>query len=213
MESGRCGDDEARDGSETIDIGEITATPTAARPNERVTVRSPSSRLALAARGVTVAVDGRRVRFGRRQRRAARSGRGVAASSTSWPTTSTGSTTPVTRSASIPPPTGANLADTLPPLDEFPITAQAPAERRRGDRGVVVDREVGRGQRRLDARGRRGLQQRGHHAERRFGRRRRPALHRVGHGLPVHRPRRGAARRPTRRRTSCGSRWPASSSR
>ena len=34
---------------------------------------------------------------------------------------------PVTRSASIPPPTGANLADTLPPLDEFPITAQAPA--------------------------------------------------------------------------------------
>ena len=35
--------------------------------------------------------------------------------------------TPVTRSASIPPPTGANLADTLPPLDEFPITAAAPA--------------------------------------------------------------------------------------
>ncbi len=34
--------------------------------------------------------------------------------------------TPVTRSASIPPPTGANLADTLPPLDEFPITAEAP---------------------------------------------------------------------------------------
>ncbi len=34
---------------------------------------------------------------------------------------------PVTRSASIPPPTGANLADTLPPLDEFPITAPAPA--------------------------------------------------------------------------------------
>ena len=47
--------------------------------------------------------------------------------STRWPTTSTGSTAPVTRSASIPPPTGANLADTLPPLDEFPITAQAPA--------------------------------------------------------------------------------------
>ena len=35
--------------------------------------------------------------------------------------------TPVTRSASIPPPTGANLADTLPPLDEFPITSPAPA--------------------------------------------------------------------------------------
>ena len=34
---------------------------------------------------------------------------------------------PITRSASIPPPTGANLADTLPPLDEFPITAPAPA--------------------------------------------------------------------------------------
>ena len=34
---------------------------------------------------------------------------------------------PVTRSASIPPPTGANLADTLPPLDEFPITAEAPS--------------------------------------------------------------------------------------
>ncbi len=34
---------------------------------------------------------------------------------------------PVTRSASIPPPTGANLADTLPPLDEFPLTAEAPA--------------------------------------------------------------------------------------
>ena len=34
---------------------------------------------------------------------------------------------PVTRSASIPPPTGANLANTLPPLDEFPITAAAPA--------------------------------------------------------------------------------------
>jgi Ca-activated chloride channel family protein len=27
----------------------------------------------------------------------------------------------ITRSASIPPPTGANLADTLPPLDEFPL--------------------------------------------------------------------------------------------
>ncbi len=34
---------------------------------------------------------------------------------------------PVTRSASIPPPTGANLADTLPPLDGFPFTAEAPA--------------------------------------------------------------------------------------
>ena len=34
---------------------------------------------------------------------------------------------PVTRSASIPPPTGANLADTLPPIDEFPITATAPS--------------------------------------------------------------------------------------
>src|SRR5918993_2401902 len=33
---------------------------------------------------------------------------------------------PVTRSASIPPPTGANLADTLPPIDEFPFTATAP---------------------------------------------------------------------------------------
>ncbi len=34
---------------------------------------------------------------------------------------------PVTRSASIPPPTGANLADTLPPIDEFPIRVEAPA--------------------------------------------------------------------------------------
>ncbi len=34
---------------------------------------------------------------------------------------------PVSRSASIPPPTGANLADTLPPIDEFPIRVQAPA--------------------------------------------------------------------------------------
>ena len=34
---------------------------------------------------------------------------------------------PVTRSASIPPPTGANLADTLPPIDEFPIVVEAPA--------------------------------------------------------------------------------------
>jgi Ca-activated chloride channel homolog len=34
---------------------------------------------------------------------------------------------PVTRSASIPPPTGANLANTLPPIDEFPFTATAPA--------------------------------------------------------------------------------------
>lgn len=32
---------------------------------------------------------------------------------------------PVTRSASIPPPSGANLANTLPPLDEFPLTAEA----------------------------------------------------------------------------------------
>ena len=28
---------------------------------------------------------------------------------------------PITRTASIPPPTGGNLADTLPPLDEFPL--------------------------------------------------------------------------------------------
>jgi len=34
---------------------------------------------------------------------------------------------PVTRSASIPPPTGANLADTLPDIDEFPIVVSAPA--------------------------------------------------------------------------------------
>ncbi len=34
---------------------------------------------------------------------------------------------PVTRSASIPPPTGANLADTLPPIDEFPMRVEAPA--------------------------------------------------------------------------------------
>ncbi|MGA9279194.1 vWA domain-containing protein [Ilumatobacter sp.] len=32
---------------------------------------------------------------------------------------------PVTRSASIPPPTGANLANTLPPIDEFPIVVQS----------------------------------------------------------------------------------------
>lgn len=32
---------------------------------------------------------------------------------------------PVTRSASIPPPTGANLADTLPDLDTFPLTAES----------------------------------------------------------------------------------------
>ena len=83
-------------------------------------------RVGLAAVAVTVARHGRRVRFGY-QRRAARRRRRRPSDSTSWPTTSTGSTAPVTRSASIPPPTGANLADTLPPLDEFPITAQAPA--------------------------------------------------------------------------------------
>src|SRR6056297_3348584 len=32
---------------------------------------------------------------------------------------------PVTRSASIPPPTGANLADTLPPIDEFPVVVRS----------------------------------------------------------------------------------------
>ena len=34
---------------------------------------------------------------------------------------------PVTRSASIPPPTGADLASTLPSIDEFPIVVQAPS--------------------------------------------------------------------------------------
>lgn len=34
---------------------------------------------------------------------------------------------PVTRSASIPPPSGADLADTLPPLDEFALSVEAPA--------------------------------------------------------------------------------------
>ncbi|MGB7879749.1 MAG: hypothetical protein WBL31_13370, partial [Ilumatobacteraceae bacterium] len=34
---------------------------------------------------------------------------------------------PIGRTASIPPPTGANLADTLPPITEFPIRVQAPA--------------------------------------------------------------------------------------
>ncbi len=34
---------------------------------------------------------------------------------------------PVTRSASIPPPTGANLADTLPALDTFPLKVEAPS--------------------------------------------------------------------------------------
>jgi Ca-activated chloride channel family protein len=34
---------------------------------------------------------------------------------------------PVARTASIPPPTGANLADTLPPIDEFPLAVSAPA--------------------------------------------------------------------------------------
>jgi Ca-activated chloride channel homolog len=33
---------------------------------------------------------------------------------------------PVTRSASIPPPTGADLAATLPPLDEFPLRVDSP---------------------------------------------------------------------------------------
>jgi Ca-activated chloride channel family protein len=33
---------------------------------------------------------------------------------------------PVTRSASIPPPSGADLADTLPPIDEFTIAVDAP---------------------------------------------------------------------------------------
>jgi Ca-activated chloride channel homolog len=33
---------------------------------------------------------------------------------------------PVTRTASIPPPTGGNLADTLPPLDEFPLRVDSP---------------------------------------------------------------------------------------
>jgi hypothetical protein len=32
----------------------------------------------------------------------------------------------ITRSASIPPPTGANLSDTLPPLDEFPLRVDSP---------------------------------------------------------------------------------------
>jgi Ca-activated chloride channel homolog len=34
---------------------------------------------------------------------------------------------PVTRSASVPPPTGADLAATLPPIDEFEIVVPAPA--------------------------------------------------------------------------------------
>ena len=34
---------------------------------------------------------------------------------------------PIGRTASIPPPTGANLADTLPPITEFPIRVQAPS--------------------------------------------------------------------------------------
>lgn len=33
---------------------------------------------------------------------------------------------PVARTASIPPPTGANLAETLPPIDEFPLVVSAP---------------------------------------------------------------------------------------
>jgi Ca-activated chloride channel family protein len=33
---------------------------------------------------------------------------------------------PVTRTASIPPPSGGDLAETLPPLDEFPLTVEAP---------------------------------------------------------------------------------------
>ncbi len=33
---------------------------------------------------------------------------------------------PVTRTASIPPPTGGDLAATLPPLDQFPLSAEAP---------------------------------------------------------------------------------------
>ncbi len=33
---------------------------------------------------------------------------------------------PVSRSASIPPPSGANLADTLPPIDEFEIVVDSP---------------------------------------------------------------------------------------
>ena len=33
---------------------------------------------------------------------------------------------PITRTASIPPPTGGNLADTLPPLDEFPLRVDSP---------------------------------------------------------------------------------------
>jgi Ca-activated chloride channel family protein len=33
---------------------------------------------------------------------------------------------PITRSASIPPPTGADLAATLPPLDEFPLRVDSP---------------------------------------------------------------------------------------
>ena len=34
---------------------------------------------------------------------------------------------PIGRTASIPPPTGANLADTLPPITEFPIRVEAPS--------------------------------------------------------------------------------------
>ncbi len=34
---------------------------------------------------------------------------------------------PVTRSASIPPPTGGDLAETLPPIEEFPIVVPAPS--------------------------------------------------------------------------------------
>ena len=98
--------------------------------------------------------------------------------------------TPVTRSASIPPPTGANLADTLPPLDEFPITAAAPAS---ADEVIEVWSSTEKSGEDTDGwypRGGRRLQQRGHHAQRRLGRRSRPALDRVGHGVPVPRPRR-----------------------
>ncbi len=69
------------------------------------------------------------------------------------------------------------------------------ARRCGGRRDLGLDREVRRRDRRVDDRGRHRVQQRRHHAGRRHPRRGRSPTYRVGHRLPVHRPRPGTARR------------------
>ena len=170
-------------------------------------------RLAIVVADVALVAVGRGSVRLERERRAARPGRGVRTARRAGRRDRLGRRT--RHPQRVDPATDRRQPRRHPAADRrVPDHGGGAGERRRGRRGLVVDREVGRGHRRLDARGRRGLQRR--RASRSSDGSvagRRPALHRVGHRLPVHRPRRRPARRVSRRRASCGSRWRASSRR